>query len=106
MVLLLEPPRVGEGLIESVSKISRDFHLSKAEICFGACLMSLRGPIDPVERDREGLAKALPITLHQGRKASSSCCSDSTKAKLTPYAVGSERKRSSSRQAAAVKDGR
>jgi len=99
-------PQVVEGLMESASRISDDFHLSKAEIRFGACLMSLRGAIDPVERDREGLVKTLPITLHQGRKASSSRCSDSTKAKLTPYAVGSERKRSSNWQEAALKDGR
>ena len=101
MVLPLDPPRV-----ESASRISGDFHLSKAEVCLGHCLISLRGPIDPVERDREGLVKALPITLHQGRRASSSCCSHSTKARLTPCAVGSERKRSSSWQEAAVKDGR
>jgi hypothetical protein len=83
----------GEGMIESVCETSGDLHLSKAESCFEACLISLRGAIDPVDRDREWLfAKALPITLHQGRKASSSCCSDSTKARLTPYAVGSERK--------------
>jgi len=62
--------------------------------------------MDPVERDREGLTNALPITLHQGKKASSSCCSDSAKAKLTPCAVGSERKRSSKWQEAAAKDGR
>jgi len=82
--LPLEPPQ-----FESASKMSSDFHLSKAEICLEACLMNLLGAIDPVERDREGPVKALPITLHQGRKASSSCCSDSAKARLTPYAVGS-----------------
>jgi len=104
--LPLDHPQVGEGLMESVSKISGDFHLSKAEIRFEARLMSLRGAIDPVERDRGGFVKALPITPHQGRKASSSCCSDSAKAKLTPYAVGSERKRSSNWQEVAVKGGR
>lgn len=94
-VLPLDPVR-GEGMTESVCKSSDDFHLSKADICLVACLINLRGAIDPVERDREGLlVKALPTTLHQGTKASSSCCSDSTKAKLTPYAVGSERKQSS-----------
>lgn len=94
--LLLNPAR-GEEMIEFVFKNSDDLHLSKADICFEACLISFRaGAIDPVERDREGLlVKALPTTLHQGTKASSSCCSDSTKAKLTPYAVGSERKWSS-----------
>lgn len=102
MALPLDPPRVEE----EVSKISGNFHLSKAEICFEACLMNLRAAIDPVERDREWLVKALPTTLHQGRKASSSCCSDSANDKLTPYAVGSERKRSSSWQEAAIKDGR
>lgn len=83
-------------MAELVFKMSDDLHLSKAEICLVACLSSLRGAIDPVERDREGLlVKALPTTLHQGTKASSSCCSDSTKTKLIPYAVGSERKQSS-----------
>jgi hypothetical protein len=86
-------PAREEGMIELVCKSSDDLHLSKAEICFEACLISLRGVIDPVERDREGLlVNALPTTLHQGTKASSSCRSSSTKAKLTPYAVGSERK--------------
>jgi len=95
-----------EPRVEPDSRISGGFRLSKAEICLGTGLVSLRGEIDPVEREREGLAKALPITLHQGTKASSSCCSDSTKAKLTPYAVGLERKRSSNWQEVAVKAGR
>ena len=86
---------MGEGLVELTSKISSDLRFSKVKICFEACLMKLLGAIDPVECDREGPVKALPTTLHQGRKAASSCCSDSAKAKLTPYAVGSERKRSS-----------
>ena len=74
-------------------KISGDFHLSKADVHFGACLTSFRGAMDPVEREREGLpVKAFPTTLHQGTRASSSCCSDLAKAKLTPYGVGSERK--------------
>lgn len=86
-------PAREEGVMGLVCKNSDDFHRSKAEICFEACLISLRGVIDPTERDREGLlVKALPTTLLQGTKASSSCCSNSTKAKLTPYAVGSERK--------------
>ena len=105
-VLLLDPGR-REGGTELMCNRSDDFHLSKAEICLVACLISLRGAIDPVERDREGLlVKALPITLHQGTKASSSCCSDSMKAKPTPSDVGSERKRSSNWQEAAVKAGR
>lgn len=104
--LPLDPPREEGELVGSGPNASGDFRLSGGETCFGDCLTSLRVEIDPVERDLEGLVKALPITLHQGRKASSSRCSDSVKARPTPDAVGSARKRSSNRQETAIKDGR